>query len=62
VNRYLYRVTYTLEDDSVCYEPICVRAASEADALTEVDTASTRFPDAVHATKTLTLIAVTADV
>lgn len=66
MNRYLYRATYTIaiedEDDSVSYEPICVRAVDEASALAEVDAATDRYPDAVGATKTLTLVLVTADV
>jgi hypothetical protein len=65
VNRYLYRATYTIavEDDadSVSYEPVCVRALTEADALAEVDAATDRYPDAVGATKTLTLISTTVE-
>jgi hypothetical protein len=61
VNRYLYRVQYTHEDDSTVYESVCVRAASEAEAQADVETGTDRYKDAVKATRTLTLIAVTAD-
>jgi spore coat polysaccharide biosynthesis predicted glycosyltransferase SpsG len=69
VNRYLYRVTYTLPDgstpiagESTVYEPVCVRAATEADALAEVTTATTRYLEASGATRTMTLVLTTADV
>ena len=57
--RYLFRVQYTLTDGSVTYEPVCVIAATETDARTEVDTATDRYADAVRATKTLTLVSTT---
>jgi uncharacterized membrane protein len=57
--RYLFRVQYTLTDGSVTYEPVCVVAATEADARTEVDTATVRYAAAVSATKTLTLVSTT---
>jgi len=68
VNRYLYRVTYTLPDGttpiagaSVAYEPVCVRAETEALALTEVEGATARYMTAVGATRTITLTGVAAD-
>ena len=54
--RYLFRVQYTLTDGSITYEPVCVDAATESDARTDVDTATMRYPTAVGATKTLTLV------
>ena len=69
MNRYLYRAQYTLPDGavpiagtSVTYEPICVRALTEAAALVEVTAATSRYPTAVGATVTLTLVLTTADV
>lgn len=62
MNRYLYRVQYTHEDDSIAYEPVCVRAASEAEAQADVEAGTARYRDAVKATRTLTLVLVTADV
>jgi hypothetical protein len=69
VNRYLYRVTYTLPDGaaavpgaSTVYEPVCVRALTEADALAEVTTATSRYMTAAGATRTMTLVLTTADV
>jgi hypothetical protein len=69
MNRYLYRARYDLPDGRApiagvtsSYEPICVRAATEAEALTEVTSATARYPTAVGATVTLTLVLTTADV
>jgi hypothetical protein len=64
VERFLYRVTYTLSDESVTYEPVCVRAADDDvdSAQAEVEAATERFMTAVGATRTLTLVTVTADV
>ena len=67
MNRYLYRVTYSyLDTDGLttltAYEPVCVRALTEAAALSEVTTATTRFMTAVDATRTMTLVLTTADV
>jgi hypothetical protein len=60
-------VTYTyLDTDGLttltAYEPVCVRSTTEAAALAEVTTATTRFRDAVDATRTMTLVLTTADV
>jgi hypothetical protein len=57
--RYLFRVQYTLTDGSVTYEPVCVVAATEADARTEVDDATERYRIAVSATKVITLTSTT---
>ena len=57
--RYLYRVEYIHTDGTSSYEPVCVDAASEADAEAEVDAATERYPAAVGATKTLTLVSTT---
>ena len=54
--RYLFRVQYTLTDGSITYEPVCVDAATEAAARTDVDAATERYRIAVGATKTLTLV------
>jgi hypothetical protein len=69
MNRYLYRAQYSLPDGrapiagvTVSYEPICVRALTEAEALVAVTDATARYPAAVGATRTLTLVTVTADV
>jgi hypothetical protein len=69
VNRYLFRVTYTLPDGaaavpgtSTTYEPVCVRALTEAEALADVTTNTTRYMQAAAATRTITLVTVTADV
>jgi hypothetical protein len=63
MQRFLYRVQYTHPDGSVAYEPVCVRAADgdETAARTEVESATTRYMTAVGATRTLTLVLVTAD-
>lgn len=67
-NRYLFRVTYTLPDGmaavpgaSTVYEPVSVRAETEAAALTDVTTATTRYLTAVGATRTITLVGTAAD-
>lgn len=62
MNRYLYRAQYTYSDDTVSYEPVCVRAETEAAALEEVTDATSRYPAAVSATVDLTLVLTTADV
>jgi hypothetical protein len=69
MNRYLYRAQYDLPDGrapiagvTTSYEPICVRALTEAAALVEVTAATSRYPTAVWATVTLTLVLTTADV
>lgn len=63
VSRYLWRVQYTYRDGSVTYEPVCVRAETEAAARTEViDAATKRYAEAVGATRTLTLVTTTPDV
>lgn len=64
MQRYLFRVQYTHPDGSVAYESVCVRAADgdEAGARAEVEDATTRYMAAAHATRTLTVVLVTADV
>ena len=69
MNRYLYRAQYSYPDGmtpitgvTVAYEPLCVRAATEALALAEVTAATLRYPAAVGITRTLTLVLTTADV
>jgi hypothetical protein len=57
--RYLFRVRYDFADGTYTYEPVCVDAATETDAETEVDTATERFRAASNATKTLTLVSTT---
>jgi hypothetical protein len=52
-------VQYTYTDDSVSYEPVCVDAATEADAEADVDAATDRYPVEVGASKTLTLVSTT---
>ena len=69
MNRYLYRVQYALPDGttpiagiSLAYEPVCIRADTEATALIEVTAATLRYTDAIGATRTITLVTTTADV
>lgn len=70
MNRYLFRVRYTnvadpddpFAIDQVSYEPVCVRALTEAAALAEVETATERYRDAIGATRVITLTLTTADV
>ena len=69
MQRFLFRVAYTLPDGttpiagaSVAYEPVCVRAETEALALSDVQTATARYVAAVGGTRTITLVLTTADV
>ncbi len=69
VLRYLFRVMYTLPDGaapidgvSTVYEPVSVRAETEAAALAEVEGATERYRAAVNATRTITLVGTAADV
>lgn len=64
MQRFLCRVTYTHADGTSSHEPVCVRAADgdETAALAEVTTATTRYMTAVGATRTITVVLVTADV
>ena len=62
MNRYLFRVQYTHTDDSIAYEPVCVRALDETSARTEVEAATLRYMSFVDATRTITLVLTTADV
>jgi hypothetical protein len=64
MERYLFRVQYTYDDETSSYEPVCVRAADgdEAGALAEVVDATERYMTAAGATRTITLTLVTADV
>jgi len=69
MNRYLYRVAYAYADGmtpivgviTTAYEPVCVRATTEAAALDEV-TGLTRYMTAAGVTRTITLVTTTADV
>jgi hypothetical protein len=66
MQRFLFRVQYTWTDEAdeaqTTYEPVCVRADTEAEALADVTTATTRYTTAVGATRTITLTLTTADV
>ena len=57
--RYLYRVQYVYTDGTSAYEPVCVAAATQQEAEDEVNDATSRYPAALGATKTLTLVSVT---
>jgi hypothetical protein len=59
MNRYLFRVQYTLTDH-VTYERHCIRAETEAAARAEVDEATQRYTTAVGATKSIALLDVVA--
>lgn len=64
MNVYQFRVTYSFPDADTpysTYEPVCVRATTQADAETEVDEATTRYEEASGATKTVELLLVTAE-
>ena len=54
--RYLFRVEYVYADGTSAYEPVCVDAATEQAAADEVAAATARYPAAVGATKTVTLV------
>lgn len=69
MNRYLYRVQYAYADGmtpiagvTYAYEAVCIRAATEAAALAEAETATDRYTAAAGVTRTLTLTLTTADV
>jgi hypothetical protein len=69
MNRYLFRVQYDYADGMTpiagvtsSYEAVCIRAATEAAALTEVETATDRYQIAAAVTRTITLTLTTADV
>jgi hypothetical protein len=69
MQRYLYRVRYEYADGmtptagvTFAYEPVCVRALTEAAALTEVEGATARYLAASGTTRTITLVTTTADV
>ena len=63
MERFLYRVTYTYPDGTSSYELVCVRAADDdtLSARIEVDDVTQRYAKWTKATKTLTLLTVTAD-
>jgi hypothetical protein len=61
VQRYLWRVQYLYPDATTAYEPVCVRADTEAAARAEVESATERHRRATNATRVLTLTLVTAD-
>jgi hypothetical protein len=70
MQRFLYRVQYTypaqtvlgVTSQPVSYESVCVRADDETAALADVEVGTLRYMTAVGATRTLTLLSVTADV
>jgi hypothetical protein len=64
MQRFLFRVQYTYTDGTTAYEPVCVRAADGdlTAATTEVEGATARYMTAAGATRTITLVTVTADV
>lgn len=57
--RYLYRVQYLYTDGTSSYEPIALDADTEADAEADVLAATERYPTAVGATRTVTLVSTT---
>jgi hypothetical protein len=69
MQRFLFRVQYALPDGTTpiagityAYEAVCIRAETEALALAEAITATTRYMTAVGVTRTITLIGTAADV
>lgn len=62
MNRYLFQVQYAKRDGTGTYEPVCVDAATEAEARTQVLDATKRYASAIGATRTLTVKSVTLDV
>jgi hypothetical protein len=67
MNRYLFRVQYDYADGMTpiagvtsSYEPVCIRADTEAVALAEVTTL-TRYQIAAGVTRTITLVGTAAD-
>lgn len=66
MNRYLYRVQYTLTsrvtgNSHSTDEKHCIRAETEAAALAEVDEATERYTAAVGASKSITLLDTVAE-
>jgi hypothetical protein len=68
MQRYLFRVTYTYPDGvapvpgvTTAYEPVSVRAETQAAALADVTTNTTRYLTASGATRTITLVGTAAD-
>lgn len=60
--RYLFRVQYDYADGRTpiagvtsSYEPVCIEADTEAQALVEVTAATSRYTTAVGVTRTITL-------
>lgn len=49
---------YVYTDGTSAYEPVCVDAATQQAAEDDVDAATARYPAAVGATKTVTLVSV----
>lgn len=60
MNRYLFRVQYTLTDQVTC-ERHCIRAETESAARAELEGATKRYPAAVGASKSVTLLGVVAE-
>lgn len=61
MNRYLFRVTYSHTDGHESSEKHVIRAETEAEATTEVDDATKRYPAAVGATKNITRLSTVAE-
>lgn len=63
MERFLYRVQYTYPDETVTYEAVCVRAEDDdvTAAQADVEAGTERYMAATGATRTLTLVIVTAD-
>lgn len=61
MNRYLFRVQYTLPDESIAYESVVVIAASETAARTDVEDATERYMQASGSTRMLTLLSTTVE-
>ena len=62
MNRYLFQVRYDYPDGSGTYEPVCIDAASEAAATTDVLAATARHATLTNATRTTTVVLVVLDV
>ena len=61
MTRYLFRVQYTKPDGSVTYEPVCIRAETEAVARVELDDATERYAKFVNASRTYTISSTTVE-
>ena len=61
MQRYLFRVTYTLSDGTLTYESVCVRSETADAALAEVEAWTERYRAVVGAVRSITSVLVTAD-